>query len=82
MTGTVSAASLASAVARDPHATIATLTIPVDVVLQPADSLSRAADLFADPAVIAIPVVDAAGAYLGTIHRSDVLDAYRSGRGG
>jgi len=82
VTGTVSAASLASAVARDPHAAIATLTTPIYVVLQPADSLSRAADLFADPTVIAIPVVDGAGVYLGTIHRNDVLDAYRSGRAG
>jgi CBS domain-containing protein len=48
-------------------------------VLRTADSLSRAADLFADPAIIVIPVVDAAGAFTGSLRRSDVLDAYRSG---
>jgi CIC family chloride channel protein len=77
--GTVSAAMLASAVARDPHAAIATFATPLAGVLHPTDSLARAADLFADPALTVIPVVDTEGTYLGTIHRSDVLDAYRSG---
>jgi len=80
--GAVSAASLAHAVAEDPRALLSTLTVPVTATLDPADPLSRAADLFADASVIVLPVVDAEGKHVGTIHRGDVLDAYRSGRPG
>jgi len=80
--GTVSAASIAHALAGNPRAPLSTLTVPVTATLGPADSLSRAADLFADASVIVVPVVDADGTHLGTIHRADVLDAYRSGHAG
>jgi CIC family chloride channel protein len=77
--GTVSAAALAMAAVETPHAAVATLAHPADTLLHPADALSRAADIFADPDVVVIPVVDPDGMFAGSLRRSDVLDAYRSG---
>jgi CIC family chloride channel protein len=77
--GTVSAAALAMAAVETPHAAVATLAHPADTLLHPADSLSRAADIFADPDVVVIPIVDPDGMFAGSLRRSDVLDAYRSG---
>jgi CIC family chloride channel protein len=76
--GVVDARTIAERAVREPTLHVAALVHPAGETLRTDESLERAADLFVDPAVVLVPVVDADGAFAGAITRNDVLAAYRS----
>lgn len=77
--GVASTASLAAWALRDPDAPVARAAEAVPA-LRASEALARAADLFSDPALSLLPVLDDRDAFVGTVTRRDVLDAYRSAR--
>ncbi len=76
--GAASTATIVATAAREPATTMRALAEPA-VPLDAEDSLQRAAELLADPAVPLLAVVDPAGIVVGTIARSRLLEAYASG---
>jgi CIC family chloride channel protein len=82
LVGVVTAAAFAAALLADPNATAAAAMGPPPPPLHASDSLERAADLFGDPNLAFIPVLDDEEHFAGTLTRHDVLDAYRSVRAG
>jgi CBS domain-containing protein len=77
--GIVSASDLGWHATHAPLDTIASFSQPAPATLESSETLERAADLMADPAIPLLPIVDAGTSKLrAIITRRDVLDAYRS----